>query len=114
MKSNESITMKRPFLHPLSGALILAVDNLFFGANAILGGIATPLISAMAFLMTSMGVYWLQKNKMNETRQKSLLKALFSGMIAGIPTSIGGTVLGTLVILFSGQSDSGEREELKP
>lgn len=106
MKSPESKTVKKTFLHPLSGALILAVDNLFFGANAILGGVATPVISALAFLMTSIGVYWLQKNKLNETRQKSLLKALFSGMIAGIPTSIGGTVLGTLVILFSGQPDA--------
>lgn len=103
--------MKKPFLHPLSGALILAVDNLFFGANAILGGVATPVISAMAFLVTSIGVYWLQKNKLHETRQKSLLKSLFSGMIAGIPTSIAGTVLGTLVLLFSGRSVSGDEKK---
>lgn len=111
MKLSEKKIVKRPFLHPLSGALILAVDNLFFGANAILGGVATPVISALAFLITSAGVYWLQKNKSDETRQKSLLKSFFSGMIAGVPTSIGGTVLGTLVILFSGQSDSAKEKK---
>ena len=110
MKLHESKTVKKPFLHPLSGAVILAVDNLFFGANAILGGVATPVVSVLAFLMTSIGVYWVQKNKQNETKLKSLRKALFSGMIAGIPTSIGGTVLGTLVLLFSGQS-TAEKEK---
>ena len=112
MSKNTSDTpMKKPFLHPLSGALILAMDNLFFGANAILGGAVTPISSLLAFLATSTGVYWLQKNKLNESKQKSLLKSLFSGMIAGIPTSIGGTVLGTLVLLSSGNSASGKNKK---
>ena len=90
------------FLHSLSGGLILAIDNLFFGANALLAGAATPISSVLAFLTAFTAVYLVQRRRTNEKKQKSLLKALFSGIIAGIPTPIGGTILGTLVLLLSG------------
>lgn len=99
------------FLHPLSGALILTIDNLFFGANALLGGAATPVSSLLAFLLTGLGVYWIQKNKSQEPKPKSLFKSLFAAIIAGIPTSIGGTVLGTLVVLLSGQAGSYKKND---
>ncbi len=91
-----------PFLSPLSGALVLAVDSAFFGAEAITGGLAIPFASAAAFFISFAGVYAIQRNRERNTRRSSLVKALVCGLVAGIPTSISGTALGTLVLLASG------------
>ena len=94
------------FLHPMSGGLLLLVDNIFFGANALTGGMATPVSSALAFLVTGCGVYSIQRNRSLDPVGTSLVKALGAGLVAGIPTSISGTALGALVLLLSGLDGS--------
>lgn len=90
------------FLSPLSGAVVLAVDNLLFGANAGTAMVATPLISLVAFGVTTASVFSVQRLRERDSRGRSLIKGLFCGLLAGIPTSIAGTALGGLVILASG------------
>ena len=90
------------FLSPLSGAVVLAVDNLLFGANAGTAMVATPLVSFLAFVATSASVFSVQRLRERDSRGRSLIKGLFCGLLAGIPTSIAGTALGGFVILASG------------
>lgn len=91
-------------LHPWSGILIIFVDNAFFAASASTAGIAMPFTCSAAFLLATTGVYFIQRNLAGDSRKTSLGKAVFSGILAGIPTSISGTVLGSAVLLLSGLS----------
>ena len=45
---------KKSRIHALSGALLIAVDGAFFGANAVSFGLATPLICFIAFVFTEL------------------------------------------------------------
>lgn len=93
---------RRPWLRPASAALILGVDWLFFGAEFITLGGGVLLASAAAFAVTSAGVFWIQRSRSGDSLTAAAIKALFAGIVAGIPTSIGGTVLGTLVLALAG------------
>lgn len=91
-------------LHPLSGIAILAIDNLFFGVKLATAGIAWPITMSFAFLLSFLAVWLIQRVWVGERGGKSFLKALVAGFIAGVPTSIGGTLLGAWVIARSGLS----------
>lgn len=99
-------------LHPVSGLLIILIDTLFFGANAASLGWATPIICLLAFMVTSFGVFLSQKFLSADRFGASLAKGFFSGVLAGIPTSITGTIFGTFVLVSSGLSSLG-RKKLK-
>ena len=90
------------FLSPVSGLAVLAVDNTFFGANVGTVGLALPVLCAMAFSFTSIFVFLIQRLREKDTLAKSAAKALFCGALAGVPTSIAGTALGSFVLLASG------------
>lgn len=81
--------------------MILSIDWLFFGAESISLGLATPVAAVAAFVVAGVGVFITQRRS-NDGMLPSALKALFGGVVAGIPTSIGGTVLATLVLLLAG------------
>lgn len=98
--------------HPASGALVLLLDNLFFGANALTAGMTTPVVCLLAFLTASFGVYQNQRRQGGDSAGRALLKALFAGIISGIPTSIGGTVLGAAILALSGRGKP-EQEPMK-
>jgi hypothetical protein len=93
---------KKVWLQPASGLLILAVDWLFFAEEAVTLGFAIPIACFLAFVTTTAGVYWIQRKKGGDTVSAAAAKALFGGFIAAIPTSIGGTILGTFVLLLAG------------
>ena len=58
----------RPFwLHPASAGLILAVDWLFFGAEIITLEVALVFACFSAFLITTVGVFWIQRSKSNDS-----------------------------------------------
>jgi len=97
------------WLHPASGLLILGVDWLFFAPEAATAASAAIITSPLAFLITSVGVFWIQRRKNKDRFIIAALKALFSGVVAGIPTSIAGTILGTLVLVVSGLSNWNQR-----
>src|SRR5689334_3806925 len=96
----ESTAPPRPkyWLHPASGLFILAVDWLFFAPEAITFEAAVIITSPLAFIVTALGVFWIQRRKNADSVGAAALKAFVGGLVAGIPTSIGGTVLGTLVL----------------
>jgi hypothetical protein len=93
---------KKPILEPATAGLILAVDWLFFGAEAVTLGWSVLLTSVSAFAITAAGVFWIQRTRSGDSVARAALKALFAGAVAGIPTSIGGTALGTLVLILAG------------
>ncbi len=96
---------KRGWMHPASGVLILVVDWLFFAEEALTLGVALPLACILAFTITTAGVFIIQKRKARDSARAALVKALFGGLLAGLPTSIGGTVLGGWVLAMSGLSN---------
>jgi hypothetical protein len=96
---------RRYWLHPASGLLILAVDWLFFAPEAATFEMAAIITSPLAFLITGIGVFWIQRRKNGDSFASAALKGFMSGVVAGIPTSIGGTILGTLVLVLSGLSN---------
>ena len=96
---------RKYWLHPASGLLVLTVDWLFFAPEAATAEMAAIVTSPLAFVITSTGVFWIQRRKNGDSFGSALLKAFFSGVVAAIPTSIGGTILGTLVLTMSGLSN---------
>lgn len=91
-------------LHPLSGAALLFLDNLFFGVNALTAGLATPIGIVAAALATFLATGWIQRKLARESRRMSLLKAVAAGIIAGLPFSVAGSTIGALVLLSAGLS----------
>ena len=104
---------RRFWLHPASAGLILAVDWLFFGAEIITLEVALVFACFSAFLITTVGVFWIQRSKSNDSLGAAVLKALFAGLVAGLPTSIGGTLLGTLVLVLAGRASWNQPRGLK-
>ena len=101
----------RPFwLHPASAGLILAVDWLFFGAEIITLEVALVFACFSAFIITTVGVFWIQRSKSHDSLGAAIIKALFAGLVAGLPTSIGGTLLGTLVLVLAGRASWSQRK----
>lgn len=91
-------------LHPLSGAAILVLDNVFFGLNAATAGLGTPMSVALAFWSSLLAVWFIQRKMGGDNRRMSILKALAAGLVAGVPFSIAGTAIGSWIILRSGLS----------
>jgi drug/metabolite transporter (DMT)-like permease len=104
---------RKYWLHPSSGLLILGVDWLFFAPEVATAEVAAILTSPLAFLITGVGVFWIQRRKNGDSFGAAALKGLLSGIVAGIPTSIGGTILGTLVLLLSGLSNWNKRADAR-
>ena len=104
---------RRFWLHPASGLLILVVDWLFFAPEAITLEAAAVITSPLAFLVTGIGVFWIQRRKSGDSLGAAAIKGLLGGIVAGIPTSIGGTIVGTAVLVLSGLSSWNQRRGTK-
>lgn len=100
---------KKYWLHPASGLVILAVDWFFFAPEAMTGALAAIITSPLAFVIVTAGVFLIQRRRNGDSVSGALLKALLGGFVAAIPTSIGGTILGTLVLVLSGLSNWNQR-----
>jgi hypothetical protein len=102
------------WLHPASGLLVLGVDWLFFAPEAVTFASAAIITSPLAFLITTAGVFWIQRQKNGDSIGSAALKALLGGIVAAIPTSIAGTIFGTLVLTLSGLSNWNQRRDIRP
>ena len=91
-------------LHPLSGLLLITIDNLFWGAEAISLGVAIPVVVVLSFSVTLVAVTFIQRFLARNPWGVSVTKALFCAIMAGIPTSIMGTAFGGFILLASGLS----------
>jgi drug/metabolite transporter (DMT)-like permease len=101
---------RKLWFHPMSGLLILGVDWFFFAPEAMTGALAAIITSPLAFFITMIGVFWIQRRRNGDSFSSALLKALLGGIVAGIPTSISGTIFGTLVLVLSGLSSWNQRQ----
>ena len=92
------------WLHPVSGALILFFDNLFFAPEALTAELGWVVAGPLAFLLTTACVFMVQKFRSRDSFLAAAAKGLFGGLLAGIPLNIAGTVVGSLVLILSGMS----------
>lgn len=92
-------------LHPLSGLLLITVDNIFWGAEALSLGLAIPVAVILSSFITLVTITMIQKFLGKNTWGVSITKALLCAILAGIPTSIMGTAFGGFILLASGLSN---------
>ena len=97
---------KRKFFlfHPYSGALIIAMDWLFFGVESATLGLSIPVMSLLAFVITLLGVFTIQSKISKDNLPIALAKGILGGLVAGIPTPIAGTFIGALILALAGLS----------
>lgn len=96
-------------LHPLSGAALLLLDNLFFSANVMTAGLSTPLAMTFAFSATLLSVWVIQRKWGGDSRRKSFIKALAAGFVAGLPFSVAGTAVGAWILVRAGMTPQRRR-----
>ena len=90
------------FFEPASGVVILVIDNLFFGTDLLTGWVDLVPSVLLAFLLSFFAVYGIQRKKAGDTRLRAGTKAAIAAILTGMPTSIGGTVLGAWILWASG------------
>ena len=90
------------FLHPASGAIILALDWLLFSGNVLSLGLGTGVLAFVGFVLGLLGVGFVQHRYGHEPMITSGLKGVLAGAAVGIPFPIAGTAVGGLVLSLSG------------
>ena len=87
-------------IHPLSAALLIAVDSLWTFADwAVLAWMVTIPLSFLAVFLPS---FLIQKHFRKDPAGKSAAVAAFLGVLAAIPTPITGTMVGTMALALAG------------
>lgn len=104
LPSTPSSKRKFYLFHPFSGALIIALDILFFGVESATLGLSIPVMSLLAFATTLLGVFTIQMKLAKDNWAIALAKGILGGLVAGIPTPIAGTFIGALIMALSGLS----------
>ena len=89
-------------LHGYSGALLFVVDNAFWGANILTLGLATPLVSLLAFVFTGTGVFLVQLFMVEDSTGVAIAKGFVVGVMAGVPTGVVGTLGGGYILTMAG------------
>ena len=90
---------RAPF-HPLSATLLIIIDNAWmFEEWAVITWIFTIPLS---FLSVFVPVYWIQRRKQGDPRDKALAKAFFLGLVAAVPFSVTGTPVGLALLAWAG------------
>ncbi len=97
---------KPSFFHPLSGAIILAVDWLAFGLDLFSDFAALLVVGVVAFAATYYGVYWTQARLRGDSPKTARWKAFLGGLAAGVPFPITGTIVGAAILTLSGLPSS--------
>ena len=87
-------------IHPLSAALLIAVDGLWSMADwAVL---AWPVTIPLSFVAVCVPTFLIQKYLKSDTPGRSLAVGSLLGVLAAIPTPITGTVVGAIVLTLAG------------
>lgn len=98
----------RRLLLPLTGLWVLGLDWLLFGSNSLTGGLATPIIVVLGFLLGGAGTLFFQKYFAKDPMWKAVLKALVIGAVVGAPWPVAGTLIGGWVLVAAGIGKSGK------
>jgi hypothetical protein len=88
--------------HPASGAAILSVDWVCFGAEWTLGPVTTAVMSLAAFAAAFSAVYAAQTRLAGDPPATARVKALLGGLAAGVPFPVTGTIVGAAILALSG------------
>jgi hypothetical protein len=92
----------KTFYHPASGVVILGIDFIVFGTEAVSGFLDTPLMSVVAFLATFPLVFFVQRRWSLDRLPAAFGKAFLGAFMAGLPFSIAGTIYGAAILALSG------------
>ena len=95
-------SQRRRLLLPASGLWIFALDWLLFSSNLLSLGLATPIVVCLGFLLGSAGTFYLQSRFAGERKWLTAVKALFAGIVVGVPWPLTGTLIGGWVLFLSG------------
>jgi len=90
------------FLHPASGAIILALDWILFSGNILSLGLGSMALSSIGFVLGLIGVALVQHRYGPDPMITSGLKGLLAGVVVGVPLPIAGTAVGGVVLSLSG------------
>jgi hypothetical protein len=91
----------RTYFEPLSGAIILGIDWLAFGADFFSGFLALAVVAVAAFAATFYSVRRIQLRAGDDERA-AMIKALIGAAAAGVPFPVTGTIVGAAIIALSG------------
>lgn len=89
-----------PVIHPLSAILLIAIDNLWNLADwaALLWIVTIPL----CFVVTFIPVFFIQRYVSHDPTGRAMAVALLLAVLAAVPTSVTGTLVGAVVLGFAG------------
>jgi hypothetical protein len=90
------------FLHPTSGAVILALDWILFSGNVLSLGLGSMALSSIGFVLGLIGVAVVQHRYGSDPMITSGLKGLLAGVVVGVPLPVAGTAVGGVVLSLSG------------
>lgn len=97
------------WLLPATGLWILGLDWLLFTKNALVLGLATPVLVIVGLVAGSAGAYFLQRRYAGDRGLGALAKALVAGAVVGVPLPIAGTIVGGWILLASGLGSMKDR-----
>jgi hypothetical protein len=113
MPETAVVPAQKPLLQPASALLMLAVDWLAFGGEFFTLGASVLVTSIAAFAITTLGVFFVQRKRAGDRVMLAAIKAVLLGMIAGVPTSLGGTAVGAIVLAAAGLRRGSLRSDAK-
>lgn len=87
---------------PLTGLWIIGLDWLLFSEEIVTFELATPVIALVGFLLGAAGTYHFQRRFAGDNRGWASLKAIFAGIVVGLPLPLAGTVVGGWILVNSG------------
>ena len=102
LDSVEKLNKRSSDLHAYSGTLLFVVDNALWGANIVSAGLATVLVSLLAFVFTGFSVFLVQKFISDDSTGVAITKGFVLGVMAGVPTGVVGTVGGVYILSKAG------------
>ena len=90
------------FYHPASGVVILGLDWLAFGTDALTGFFALPELCVLSFLASFAAVLMIQVKWSKDKLPVAIGKSFLGAFLVGLPTPITGTILGAAILALSG------------
>jgi hypothetical protein len=93
---------QRHFYHALSGVVILGIDWLAFGTDALTGMLALPEMCVLAFIVSYVAIMAIQTRLAGDTKATAMKKAFLGAFLVGLPLPITGTMLGAGILALSG------------
>jgi hypothetical protein len=89
--------------------IILGLDWLLFGGNALTAGTMTALVVVLGFVLGGLSTALIQRLLDGESWGSSLFKGLLAGIVVGVPLPIFGTFVGGIILGLAGLSHLRKR-----